>query len=418
MGKYAFLNDRLRIFKKSIVTFSFLFLFPSFSQALTLDKAIDLAISHSSERVAAQHGEDAAQSQLVAAGSLPDPSISFTFDDVPLNGRNRLNPDKGYMGLSVMQSFPHKDKRNAERLLAQAEVQSSVSQSRYTSLLVQRETTLAWLELYYLDRKMDVLKRQAVEARLKQKSMAALLSGGGSALVALNAQIEETSISDQVDDLTRQMQVAQARLARWVGVDFVKEGLSGGLPIWLEEERVLTSVDKLPELSVGQSGVSQAQAELTMAIAQKKSDWDLEVGVGRDSMRKPMAMVKLTFTLPLFETTRQSPRISAASSKAAQLEAEQQTRKRNYILQFDELILQKQSLQSQLKRLNQQTLPLLNQQIDLAMASLSRSKEGVETIFIARANKLNTLLRQVDLEYEISLTKAKIYYLTGGQYHE
>ncbi|MGL4668176.1 MAG: TolC family protein, partial [Saezia sp.] len=208
----------------------------TFSHALTLDEATFAAERYAPEIAASQANETAANASRIAAGRLPDPQLTVSLDSIPLEGSDRYRLNRSSRSISIMQDFPHSAKREAERQMADAAIQASISQSEFTRLNTRREATLAWIELYYFDQKNSVLSKQEEENRLRQISTRASLAGGGSAEDALMAQIEQKELADARDELNRQIRSAQARLARWVGPELASQKLNGDLPEWLNKE--------------------------------------------------------------------------------------------------------------------------------------------------------------------------------------
>ncbi|MGL4666714.1 MAG: TolC family protein, partial [Saezia sp.] len=173
-----------------------------------------------------------------------------------------------------------------------------------------------------------------------------------------------------------------------------------------------------PELRAVQAQVGIAQAELAQAIAQNKSDWSVEFGIGQDAMGKAMGMVQFKFSLPIFESTRQGPKSAAALAAVNRADAEREARMADYQLQINELLAEREALSMQSKRLANETLPLLNQQINVSLASVRSGRGNLNTVFAARSAKLNSLLRQVDMQSQLAIINAKLYFLTGSHKYE
>lgn len=388
------------------------------AHALTLDEAIFAAQNYAPEIAASQASEDSANASRIAAGRLPDPQLTISLDSIPLEGSDRYRLNRTSRTISVMQDIPNSAKREAERQLADAMIQSSISQSQFARLNARREATLAWIELYYFDQKISVLAKQEEENQLRQSSTRASLAGNGSAEDALMAQIEQKELADARDELNRQIRSAQARLARWIGPELASQKLNGDLPEWLGKEHGFNDIANQPELRAAQAQVGVAQAELAQAIAQNKSDWSIEVGIGQDSMGETMGMVQLKFSLPIFESTRQAPRATAALAAVNRADAEREVRMADYQLEVNELLIQRETLNSQAKRLADETLPLLNQQINVGLARVRSDRGTLNTLLAARSARLNSILRQVDIQSQLALINAKLYFLTEGHTYE
>jgi outer membrane protein, heavy metal efflux system len=389
----------------------------SSAQALTLDEALLAAQNYAPDLIASQSGEAAAHALTQSAGALPNPKISFTVDSLPLEGENQYQVGKSMRSIGLMQEFPNEGKRAAERQIATAAWQASSAQYRFAQLNVQRATTLAWLSLYYTQEKAHILDAQVIENQNSLSLSRAAIAGGGTADSALAAQLETQQLADARDDLNSEIQQARALLARWVGPDRAAEPISGSLPVWQREPTSNDQSDQFsqqPDLHAASSQISVARAELALMEAGKHPDWGLELALQRSDMGQNQAMVKVSFDLPFFTASRQDPKIAAATANLQRAEAEKTARSAGYRQQYAELNAQGNALTSQLQRLKQQTLPLIQKQTELALAGLQSGKGSSNAVLEARKTKRVAQLRALDLTSRLAAIQAQIFFLTGG----
>ncbi len=381
--------------------------------ALTLDEALAAARAQAPDLIASRAAETAARSLTVSAGTLPDPKLTLGVDNFPLEGADRYQAGKSMRSIGLMQEFPNAGKREAERQMAAAQWQASSAQNRFTDLNVQRETTLAWLSLYYLDRKAQVLTEQEAENRNSLTLAKATLVAGGAAQNALAAQLENQQLADARDDLDSDLRRAQAALARWTGLDTARQPVTGPLPAWVLEAKPAADLSQQPDLHAAHSAVDAARAELALAQAGKQVDWGVEVALERSEMGQNQAMVKLSFDLPLFGASRQDPKIAAAAASLQRTQAELDARSASYRQQYTEAMAQHDSLTAQLARLKQTVLPLIDRQIDLALAGYKSGQEASTAVLDARKARLAARLRAIDLASRLSAANVQLYFLAG-----
>jgi hypothetical protein len=94
-------------------------------QPLTLDAAVDLALSRAPQVAAGQAATESAQSLSVSAGRLPDPQAIIGIDNLPVTGTDSFSTTRDFMTMrkvGLMQSFPASAQRRSERAVAGAEV--------------------------------------------------------------------------------------------------------------------------------------------------------------------------------------------------------------------------------------------------------------------------------------------------------
>ncbi|MDR2260939.1 MAG: TolC family protein, partial [Azoarcus sp.] len=288
--------------------------------ALSLDEAL-LRAARAPEVLSSRAGEAAEAEASKAAGRLPDPRLVLSIDDFMLEGdrQYRLNGSKRMAG--VMQAIPAGSKRAAERQKAAASLEASARAREYAQLAARREVSLLWLKLYFLTQKEVLLQAGGDEIQRRRAAATATLAGGGGAEMAMEALIDQQNLGDALDLLRRDLQLARARLARWIGPLPPSGSASGALPAWvrhapapspasLDTGAARADADPETELRMSRARVGMAEAELSMALAGRDLDWNMEIGVGQDAMGQAMMMAKVGVSLPLFAGTRQEPRIA------------------------------------------------------------------------------------------------------------
>jgi outer membrane protein TolC len=140
----------------------------------------------------------------------------------------------------------------------------------------------------------------------------------------------------------------------------------------------------------------------------------VEFGVGQDAMGKAMMMAKVNFSLPVFTGSRQNPRIAAAQRKLEQSEAEHQLRRAEFQRQREEWLAEETALTLRIKRLSEETLPLLTRKIALAEAAFSGGRSSAAALILAREKHLDTRIQAIDLEAERAAVRANLHFLFAG----
>ncbi len=402
------------------------FLFGAFHApvfALSLEEALTLAKENSPEFAASRAAQASSEALIAPSDALPDPRLSLNVSDYQINkgmdSANRNQFERTVRGFSIMQEVPNGGKRSAARQLAEAAAQSAEATTRFTRLNVQKETALAWLNLYFLEQKSGFLSKQQKNSQLKTKTSKAVLTGGGSANDALMARLETAEFADAEDELVRDTKKARALLARFIGVSKAKEPLSGDLPAFVNapiknvDEALKDFSNELPEIKMAHAANAAAQAEVKMARADKLPDWGVELGVERDAMGINMAMLNISFSLPLFTVDRQTPKIAAAHAALLRSEAETEARKAAYQQEISDFYAEATNLNAQITRIKEVTEPLVNTQLSLALAGFSSGKDNANRVISARNAQLQNELRHLNLQAELAFVKTRLYFLSG-----
>ena len=188
---------------------------------LTFDQALHLAQDRSRQLVAQDYAAASAREMAIAAGQLPDPTLTVGINNLPINGPDSFSLTRDFMtmrSIGVMQQFTRGDKREARA--ARFDREAEAAQAGRTSALanLQRETALAWLDRYYQERIRDALIAQRDEARLQVEAADAAYRGGrGSQADVFSARMVVAQLDDRIVQADRLVATAINRLARWVG---------------------------------------------------------------------------------------------------------------------------------------------------------------------------------------------------------
>ncbi|WP_157670016.1 TolC family protein [Chitinibacter sp. GC72] len=383
--------------------------------ALSFNEALSLAEQNAPEIAARRAADEAATEMSNAAGLLPNPKLSLGIDDVQLSGDSRFDLSKSKRSIGVMQEFPSASKRLAERQMAQAEQAANQRQSLATRLSVRQEVANAWLSLYFVAKKIDQLQAQQQENQLMQTKAKASLAATGGANEALSAQLEGLMLADELDALHAEQQQAQAQLARWIGPKAAEQSVTGSLPAFVMQLAKADGLQTQPEMQMAQAQLTSSQAQLALANAQKDVDWGVELGYARGTMGDNMGMLKVSIDMPWFSSGRIAPQERAALANIARSQAEVAVRQASLQQNYTTLSAEYRALQSQLQRQATQVLPLLEQQVALAVANYRAGSASADQVLSARTQKLKSQLRQIELQSQLASKATQIHFLTGEQ---
>lgn len=400
------------------VALGLLTLTPGLAGALTLDDALRLAEERAPQISARQHTLAAFRSVHTAAGALPDPKLIVGVDNYPISGPSQYSLDEDFMTMQkigVMQEVPNGDKRAAVRERAEADVARTESELRVERLSVRRETALAWLNTFFLERKRALLDELVRENRIFAASVSAQLAGGrGSAADVVIPRQEAAMLADRRDDLERDTVKARAALFRWVG-DPANEPLTGEPPLLpLTAEHLRHGLSGHPELAVFGPLEEAARAEVAMAQAEKKPGWSVEFDYQkRGPSFGDMVSLQFTFDLPLFAKTRQDPQIAAKVQELQRISSEREVMFRQHAEELEGLLSEQATLTRQIERLDAEWLPLAQERVELALAGYRAGRDPLTGTLDARKSLLEARLKRIELASQRAALDARLHYLNG-----
>ncbi len=308
---------------------------------MTFSDALKLAATEAPSIAARTAQADAARSAAIASNRLPDPQLEVGIRDFPVTGPNAgsfTRDDFTMTTVGISQAFPNPAKRRARLGRAQADIGAAEAGASVEVRNVQVQTALAWIDLYFAERRLATLKEldDSIEDIASTVS-ARLASGSARPSQALEPQQLKAEVADRRSELLAQAAKARSALARWTG-DAHPE-VAGAPPDWTIVPAALRAgIDTLPALREKDAATAQAEADVRLARADKRPDWEVSASYGRrDPSFGDLVSVGVKIDLPLFAKRRQNPLILARSREAdrARLEREAAEREARSSLESD-----------------------------------------------------------------------------------
>jgi cobalt-zinc-cadmium efflux system outer membrane protein len=389
------------------------------AEPLTFDAALDLA-SRSSPDIAVQNASvEATQSASVAAGRLPDPKLTLGIENLPVTGEERGSLTRDFMTMrkvGLMQDVPNAGKREARSAAAAADAERAQAERRVSILTVRRDTAVAWLARYHLERRGALFDQLDRENQIFAQSVQAQFAGGrGMPADVVAPKQEAAEIADRRDELGSEIAKSKAILRRWTG-PAGDEPLGGEPPVLaLDAEHLRGHIHEHPELAVFVPMTQMAQAEVHEAEAAKRPDWGVEVAYGRrGSAFSDMVSLQFTLDLPVFTRTRQDPQIAAKRQELTRVEAQRDAMFRDHTQELDAELAEYEVTTRQLARLREVHLPLAQQKVDYQFASYRAGKADLTAVLTARRELIDERLKEIELDGKRAATAAKLYFFYGA----
>lgn len=190
-------------------------------QTLTLGQSLRLAQGRSQQLVAQNAAATASREMAVSAGQLPDPTFKAGINNLPVNGPDRFSLTRDFMtmrSVGVMQEITRRDKLKARSARFDREAEVAEAARLVALANLRRDTAMAWLERYYQEQMLVVLKTQRAEAALQIEAADASYRGGrGTQSDVFAVRSSVAQIDDRIRQTEAQVATAKTKLARWVG---------------------------------------------------------------------------------------------------------------------------------------------------------------------------------------------------------
>lgn len=377
----------------------------AWAEPLTFNAALEKAAAEAPSLRGRLAGVSATHSAAIAADRLPDPTLDVGIQDFPVTGSDagRFNRDNFTMQkVGISQQFINPAKRRARAALASADIGIAEADALAEGRSVRLQTALAWVDLYYAERRLAQLKLlDASLGDLQSTVSARLASGSARPSQALEPDQLRAVANDRRSELTAAVAKARASLARFTG-DPNSEVAGAPPEMMVDRTRLLAGIPGLPSLRAMDAQADAADANTQLARADKRPDWKVGVSYGR---REPafgdLVSVGVSIDLPFFSRRRQDPKIAAAASEADRARYDRIAAEREVLASLDGDLADHLMHHQRLENARNTLVPLTKRRAELDMASYAAGKLDLgsallSSLALAEA-EIDALAREADV---------------------
>ena len=186
---------------------------PLHAQETSLAALLAAADTANPQIVGARRIAEAAGARVPQAGALPDPMIGVGLMNVPVARPGLGNDMMTMLQLRVGAELPWPGKLGLSEDVARLEAEAAAWEVERVRQNVRAEVESAYYEIYFVDRALDVTGRnEALVGDFARLTSSKYGVGTAAQPDVLRAQVERTSLSDQLVALREQRVSAAARL--------------------------------------------------------------------------------------------------------------------------------------------------------------------------------------------------------------
>jgi len=390
--------------------------------ALTLSEALRLAAERSRQLAAQDSAAMASREMAAAAGQLPDPTLKFGVENLPVNGPDAYSLTSDFMTMrriGVMQEFTRGEKRQlrAERL--EREADRTLAEKSATLATIQRDTALAWLDRYYAEAMAAQVAELIAASRLEiEAADSAYRSGRGGQADVFAARSAVVALEDRSSEIGRRIRTAKTALGRWVG-DAATAPLAGKPDIdtvRLDARALETELAQHPQISLLARQAEIAETEARLAQANRKADWSLEVMYSqRGSAYSNMVSVGVAIPLQWDQKGRQDRELAAKLAMADQAGAQREEALRAYAGEVRGQIEEWENGRERRARFERELLPLARDRTQAVLAAYRGGKGSLNDVLAARRNEIEVRIQALQLETDTARLWAQLNFLLPSE---
>ena len=394
------------------------------AEPLTLAEAQLIAVDRSQQLIAQGAVTRAAREMAVLAGQLPDPVLKLGVDNLPVTGPDKFSVTRDFMTMrriGLSQEITRSDKRQLKTERFERDADRAQAQRQLVFAGLQRDTALAWLEVYYTQAMRILVRQQLEETRLQgQGADIAFRSGRGSQADIFAARAALVMQEDRLSQIDRQSRSAGLMLARWVGTDATRP--LAGQPAWqtsaIGDTLSVEHLKRHPQLAVMAAQMEAAETDARLAQANTKSDWTLEAAYQqRGPSFSNMVSVGVSIPLQLDQKNRQNREVGAKLALVEEARANYEDMLRAHEAEVRGLINDWQNGKERVARYTTQLLPIARQRTEAALTAYRVGKSDLASALTARRDEIDTRTQALTLELETARLWAQLNYLAPDSAH-
>ncbi|MBU0541006.1 MAG: TolC family protein [Gammaproteobacteria bacterium] len=391
---------------------------PASSTPLSLGRALELAEQRSEAVRAQKAAAQAARSEAVAAGELPDPMLNLEVTNIPTNGPDQFSLAADFMtmrGVGISQTFTRQDKRKAQANVFTKNAEVAQASQLLALSRLRTGTAQAYLDRFYLQQMLELLQSQRTELQLQIDAADALYRAGKTPQTEVFTARTELGLLDlRIQDTQAMLANAKADLHRWVG-NAAAADLTGGADLAqssLGNADLAERLNQHPEILALQKAEDAALANAEVKLQEKSADWTLSVmyaGRGPEFSE----MLTLGASRPLFvdQSSRQDQAVAAANSMAAKARSERVELYRSYLAQTQRW---QQTWQSNLKRVadfDRSLIPLTEQRTQAALDAYRGNTGTLSGVLAARRMELDMRMEKLRIQMDTAKLWSELEFL-------
>ena len=390
---------------------------------LSLSEAEMMALRNDPTTKKARAQQDSFREKSVAANTWPDPKLNMGIVNISANTMDFQKEPMTQAVVGLTQMFPPWGAVGAKSGQLQSMSDAMGHEAKNRRLLTLVGVRKSWLDVYQqyqaikiIEESLEVFKQFISVTQFQYRA------GRGNQQDVIRAQLEQNLLEDQLRDTEAKYESSVAVLARWLGVERIRQTLDMQLPGFSKlpsDKQILSNLERHPTVMARKMRVTAAENGVNYADSQSNPGWALKVWYGyraEDNFGRPrddFLSAMLTFDLPLFTGKRQDRMVSASKSDVIASKQELDNWLREIKMRVEKTMAVYNRADERVQLYQGSVLPHSEQNTE---ATLSAYKNGVTDFNVlvrARLTELKSQLQFVKLNVERAKAQVELLYLAG-----
>lgn len=388
---------------------------PARGSALSLKEAAALASGDQPTLTAFEREAVASEQAAVAAGTLPDPTITAGITDFPVTGDKAFSPTADNFTMytiGVMREQVRRSRRQAEAARLTAEAVVSRSEATAQERRIQRDVMVAWINAVEAQAKQRLLDRLISDLNVGRQIMeAGIPTGGSTPSLALQAQAEIALAKVQQEDAQGQEARARAEMARWIGAA-AQRPLPDTVPALDVPIASQAALGQHPHVVVAGAQEEAAQRAVDVARADRRRNITWSVMYGYRPEFGDLVTATVSIPLQINKNRLQNRRIAEAAARADAARLRAQDAQRELAGSYGTALADYRSAEAQLSILRTQAIPSLEASFEAAEARYGAGQGSLDMPLVIVRRYVEASLQSIEQQGRRARAAAELIYLT------
>jgi outer membrane protein TolC len=418
-------------------------------EALSFERAIEMAQTNDPWLVSNSFKQKALLAQSIAASTMSDPKVSVSLANLPSNGFDLNQEAMTQFKVGIAQVFPRGDSLQLKQLQLknQSEALPFLRQDRQAKVIVTVGTL--WLDAFKVQQSILLIKESySLFEQLADVAQASYSSTLGKTRQQdiVRAQLELTYLQDRLDTLTQKQDVLAAQMSPWLSNFFININAKVGedllvAPLVLTAEmpaidllkanesmrgdnvsmnKLARLLERHPTMLATEQRIKASNTGIALAKQKYQPQWGLNASYASraddvmGNSRADLFSVGISFDLPLFTQNRQDMEVRTATMSAQATKTEQRLLLRKLITAY---LSSKKRLDSTMSRqltYQQTLLPQVKDQAEASLTAYTNDDGDFAEVVRSRIAVLNGHLEKLALDVEQQKLILELNYLLSG----
>lgn len=409
------------------------------AESYTLARAVKVAQVQDPWLIGSMKRQESLEALSIESGSLPDPSVSLGFANLPIDTFDFSQEGMTQFKLGVSQMFPRGKTLSLKREKLQnlSEMQPYLREDRKAQVAVT--VSQLWLDAYKSEQTIQLIDDdRALFEHLVDVAQSSYTTAAGKTLQQdlVRAQLELTRLDDRLTSLRQQRDMALARLGEWLGnpsislsentslvnlISLSAPKLIGATDLSQKLRQLSENLSRHPKIKSTDSKIEAFHSGVRLAKQSYKSQWGVNASYGyRDQTpmgddRSDFFSVGVSFDVPLFTGKRQDKKVQSASAELEAIKTERALLLRQLKSGYDAAEAMYTRLTERKSLFDRRLLKEMAEQAEASLSAYTNDDGDFAEVVRARIAELNARIEALHIDIEIQKNIAQLNYFHAGK---